>query len=80
MDYCFSPKGTTTLALKREKNGHPEPFNIKYWGVGNENWGGSGNMTPDYYANEFRKYSTLMHFFTKDRKYDLYACGEDVFI
>ena len=37
MDYCMSPKGATTLALEREKNGHPEPFDIPYWGVGNEN-------------------------------------------
>lgn len=80
MDYCLSPKGTTTLAIEREKNGHPEPFDIKYWGVGNENWGGGGNMTPDFYANEFRRYATLMHFFSKDtveQKYEFYACGQD---
>ncbi|MBE6608329.1 MAG: alpha-N-arabinofuranosidase [Ruminococcaceae bacterium] len=61
MDYCLSPKGSTTLALEREKNGHPEPFDIPYWGVGNENWGGGGHMTPDYYALEYRKFSTIMY-------------------
>ncbi len=61
MDYCLSPKGSTTLALEREKNGHPEPFDIPYWGVGNENWGGGGNMTPEYYAGEYRKFATVMH-------------------
>jgi len=61
MDYCTSPQGTTTLAKEREKNGHSEPFNISYWGVGNENWGSGGNMTPEYYTNEYRKFSTIMH-------------------
>lgn len=61
MDYCLSPRGTTTLALEREKNGHPEPFDIPYWGIGNENWGGGGNMTPDSYALEYRRFATVLH-------------------
>lgn len=60
MDYCLSPRGTTTLALEREKNGHPEPFDVAYWGIGNENWGGGGNMTPDYYALEYRRFATIL--------------------
>ncbi len=60
MDYCLSPKGTTTLALEREANGHPEPFDIPYWGIGNENWGDGGEMTPDYYALEYRKFSAVL--------------------
>lgn len=61
MDYCLSPRGTTELAKLREENGHAEPFDIPYWGVGNENWGGGGNMTPEYYALEYRRFATLMH-------------------
>lgn len=61
MDYCLSPRGSTTLALEREKNGHPEPFDIPFWGIGNENWGGGGNMTPESYALEFRRYATVLH-------------------
>ena len=60
MDYCLSPRGTTTLALERETNGHPEPFDIPFWGIGNENWGGGGNMTPEYYALKYRQYATAM--------------------
>lgn len=60
VDYCLSPRGATTLALEREKNGHPEPFSIPYWGVGNENWGGGGNMSPSYYTDEYRRYATVM--------------------
>jgi alpha-N-arabinofuranosidase len=62
MDYCLSPKGSTTLALEREKNGHPEPFDIPFWGIGNENWGGGGNMTPEYYALEYRRFATLLEY------------------
>ena len=62
MDYCLSPRGSTTLALEREKNGHPEPFNIPFWGIGNENWGGGGNMSPESYAMEYRRFATLLKY------------------
>jgi len=75
MDYCLSPRGTTTLALEREKNGHPEPFNIPFWGVGNENWGGGGNMRPEFYADECRRFAELMHNISHTA--ELYACGTD---
>ena len=75
MDYCLSEKGSTTLALEREKNGHPEAYDIPYWGVGNENWGGGGNMRPEYYVDEFRKFSTLMHNIKNDAEY--YICGSN---
>ena len=60
IDYCISPRGSTTLALEREANGHPEPFKIDFIGVGNENWGGGGNMTPEYYALIYRQFASLI--------------------
>lgn len=60
IDYCNSPAGSTTYAKLRAKNGHPAPYNVKFWGVGNENWGGGGNMTPAYYAGEYRKYAAIL--------------------
>lgn len=60
VDYINSPAGATTYARLRAANGHPEPYNVRLWGVGNENWGGGGNMTPEYYAGEYRKYAELM--------------------
>jgi len=41
----------TALAKERAANGHPEPFGISFLGIGNENWGCGGSMTPDYYIN-----------------------------
>jgi alpha-L-arabinofuranosidase len=58
VDYCNSPAGSTTLAEARAAAGYPEPFGIRYWGVGNESWGCGGSFTPQEYAEEFRRYTT----------------------
>jgi alpha-L-arabinofuranosidase len=58
VEYCNSPAGSTTLADTRATAGYPEPFNVQYWGVGNESWGCGGNFTPQEYAVEFRRYTT----------------------
>ncbi len=42
----------------RKQNGREEPWDVKYWGIGNENWGCGGNMTPEYYADLYRNYAT----------------------
>ena len=52
--------GKSPMSDIRRVNGREKPWNVKYWGIGNEAWGCGGNMTPDYYANEFRKYATFM--------------------
>ncbi len=44
----------------RKANGRDKPWKVKFWGVGNEAWGCGGNMSPEYYVNEFKKYSTFM--------------------
>jgi len=58
VEYCNSPKGSTSLAQMREAAGFPEPFNVRYWGVGNESWGCGGNFEPEAYASEFRRFTT----------------------
>ena len=58
VEYCNSPRGTTTLAETREADGTPDPYNVRYWGVGNESWGCGGNFDPEDYANEFKRYTT----------------------
>jgi alpha-L-arabinofuranosidase len=57
VEYCNSPAGTTTPADLRAAGGDREPFNVKYWGVGNESWGCGGNFTPEEYAQEYRRFS-----------------------
>ena len=60
VEYCNSPAGSTTLADMRAAAGYPDPFRVKYWGVGNESWGCGGEFTAQEYAVEFRRYSTWL--------------------
>ena len=60
VEYCNSPAGSTTLAQMRAAAGFSDPFNVRYWGVGNESWGCGGNFTPEDYAAEFRRYTTWL--------------------
>lgn len=66
VEYCNSPAGSTTLADKRAAAGFPEPFNVKFWGVGNESWGCGGNFAPEEYASEFRRYTNWIPRFGVD--------------
>jgi alpha-N-arabinofuranosidase len=56
VEYCNAAAGT--LADERAANGRREPWKVRLWGVGNETWGCGGNMTVEYYANEYRRYAT----------------------
>lgn len=52
--------GVSPMADLRAKNGHPEPWKVDYWGVGNENWGCGGNMRPEFYGNLYRQFQTYV--------------------
>jgi alpha-N-arabinofuranosidase len=56
VSYSNASAGTVSLADERTANGDREPFNVKYWGVGNESWGCGGNMTGGEYATDYRRY------------------------
>jgi len=58
IEYCNSPTGSTTLADQRAAAGFKDPFNVRFWGVGNEAWGCGGNFTAQEYAVEFRRFAT----------------------
>ncbi len=49
--------GASSLTALRNQNGRDKPWNVSFWGVGNESWGCGGSMTPEYYANEYKRYS-----------------------
>lgn len=51
--------GVSPMADLRRKNGREDAFGVTYWGVGNESWGCGGNMKPEYYAGEYRRYATF---------------------
>ena len=60
VDYCNAAENTTTLSKLRAENGHPAPYNVRLWGIGNECWGFGGNMTPESCAMEYRKYAAII--------------------
>ncbi|MBZ4192679.1 alpha-N-arabinofuranosidase [Niabella beijingensis] len=51
--------GETPMTRLRKENGRDRPWKVGFWGVGNESWGCGGNMTPEYYAGEYRRYATF---------------------
>lgn len=57
VEYITSSNPSPMTAL-RKQNGREKPWDIKYFCIGNENWGCGGNMTPDYYADLYRNYAT----------------------
>jgi alpha-L-arabinofuranosidase len=48
------------MANLRRKHGRNEPWRLRYFGVGNENWGCGGNMRAEYYADNYRRYATYV--------------------
>ena len=59
VEYMTSDKNST-LANERRANGRDEPWDIAYFGIGNESWGCGGNMSPDYYVNLYKQYATFI--------------------
>ena len=60
---CFS--GDTTLTRRRAAHGHPGPYPVRYWGVGNESWGCGGSMTAAEYAGHYNRFSTYLGTFAR---------------
>ncbi len=71
-------KGVSPMAELRKKNGHEEPWKVDYFGVGNENWGCGGNMTPDFYANMYRRYQTYVRNYDPEKPIQKVCCGANV--
>ena len=69
--------GVSPVAALRKKNGHAKPFNVSFWGVGNEPYGCGGDMTAEYYANEYRKYASFAKSYPNAPLKKI-ACGPNV--
>jgi alpha-L-arabinofuranosidase len=73
VEYCtFS--GESPMANWRRENGREAPWKLPYFGVGNENWGCGGNMRPEYYADEYRRFQTYVRHLGGNRIFKI-ACG-----
>ncbi len=73
VEYC-NFAGRSALADERRANGVTDPFGIKFWGVGNENWGCGGNMSAEQYAGEFARFRSFVYNYP-GAKVQALACG-----
>ena len=72
-------EGVSPMADLRKENGHEKPWKVDYFGVGNENWGCGGNMNPEHYANEYRRYQTFVKNLDPDKEpIQKVCCGANV--
>ncbi|HYO10644.1 MAG TPA: alpha-N-arabinofuranosidase [Tepidisphaeraceae bacterium] len=76
LEYITMPAQSPMADLRR-KNGRDKPWPVKYWAVGNENWGCGGRMRAEYYADLYRQYSVYCRHFTPGQKLYKIACGFD---
>lgn len=73
VEYMTFP-GVSPMANARRGNGQEQPWKLKYFGVGNENWGCGGNMTPEFYADQYKRFATYVRNFGDNRVFKI-ACG-----
>ncbi len=62
------------MADLRRKNGRDKPWDVKFWGIGNESWGCGGDMTPEFYADNYRRYAVYVRKYGNNAPYKI-ACG-----
>ena len=69
---------TSPMGRERAKNGHPAPYGVVYWGVGNEGYGEwqLGHMSPEHYVLKHNYFGEEM--LKKDPNIKLIASGASV--
>ena len=65
--------GKSPMADLRRENGREKPWKLKYFGVGNENWGCGGRMRAEYYADEVNRYNTYARDYGENKLYRIGA-------
>ncbi len=75
LEYC-NGSAETRMGSLRAKNGHPEPYRVKYWGVGNEMYGSwqLGHMPLEQYIKKHNQFAEGMR--ALDPSIELIAVGE----
>jgi alpha-L-arabinofuranosidase len=58
----------------RKANGRDKPWGVRFFAVGNENWGCGGNMRPEFYADQYRRYACYCRNTPETKLYRI-ACG-----
>jgi alpha-N-arabinofuranosidase len=66
---------SSPMANLRRAHGREKPWNVRYLAIGNESWGCGGNMTPAYYADNYKRYNTFVKNYRRDLRIQRIACG-----
>jgi alpha-N-arabinofuranosidase len=68
---------SSPMANLRRANGRDKPWKVRYIAVGNESWGCGGSMRPEFYADNFRRYTTFIKDYQPGPENRIYkvACG-----
>ncbi|KAF3071208.1 putative alpha-L-arabinofuranosidase C [Daldinia childiae] len=76
VEYCNGTRDTYYANLRRA-NGHPEPYRVKYWALGNEVWGPwqVEQMTKEDYAKKAIQWAKALRLL--DPSIELILCGQD---
>ncbi|KAI1815707.1 glycoside hydrolase superfamily [Poronia punctata] len=76
VEYCNGTRNTYYANLRRA-NGHPEPYRVKYWALGNEVWGPwqVEQMTAEDYAKKANQWAKALRLLDPDIV--LVLCGQD---
>jgi alpha-N-arabinofuranosidase len=74
VEYC-NGTGDTYWANLRRENGHEEPYNVRYWGLGNEMYGEwqIGALEAEDYVKKAREFAKVMKW--TDPSIELVGCG-----
>lgn len=74
VEYCNGSKDTKMGAL-RAANGFEEPYNVRYWEIGNEVWGPwqVGHCTAEEFAKRYVRFAAAMK--SVDPSIKLLCCG-----
>ncbi len=73
VEYLTSDSDSPMTRLRKEY-GREDPWKVRYFAIGNENWGCGGNMTDEYYASVMRRFSTYLNNYGENMLYRV-ACG-----
>lgn len=73
VEYLTSGSDSPMTKIRKE-NGREDPWAVKYWAIGNENWGCGGKMTADFYTSLMRQFSMFLKDYSGNQLYRV-ACG-----
>jgi len=74
VEYMTSDADSPMANLRRQ-NGREQPWKIPYFAVGNESWGCGGNMTAEFYADNFSRYNTFVKNYPGNKIYRVASGG-----